>query len=430
MSAANTRGARDGGTGPASVGALGVDAGRMMRRIEALAAVDRRDDGSCCRLALTDSDRAGRDLLVSWMKDAGLDVRIDPIGNIIGLRAGRQYGAPVMTGSHIDTVATGGRFDGVLGVCAGLEVVETLNDAGILTERPLALVVFTNEEGVRFQPDMMGSLVFAGGLPLEEALAATSPEGVTLAAELHRGGYAGAAPCGEPRPHAYVELHIEQGPVLDRAEEVLGSVADLQGISWQELTIRGVSNHAGTTPMDLRRDAGFCAAAVAVFVRELAQRMGGAQVATVGQMQLSPNLVNVIAREARLSVDLRNTDDLRLQAAEAELTDFLALLALREGVTIESRPLARTEPVVFDLDVLTVIEAVAADLGQPIRRMTSGAGHDAQMIARIAPAAMIFVPSIGGVSHNPREDTRIEHLEIGANVLLHTMLRLAAEPGA
>lgn len=402
-----------------------IDAGRMLAQIEALAAIDRREDGSCCRLALTDSDRAGRDRVAGWMKEAGLDVRVDEIGNIIGLRPGRSGRAPVMTGSHIDTVATGGRFDGVLGVMAGLEVMRALNDAGVETERPLALAVFTNEEGVRFQPDMMGSLVFAGGLSLDEALAARSPEGAVLARELQRCGYAGQAPCGEPRPHAFVELHIEQGPILDRAGEVLGAVADLQGISWQEITIRGVSNHAGTTPMALRHDAAYCAAAVTVFVRELAERTGPGQVATVGQIRLSPNLVNVIAREARLSVDLRNTDDARLRSAEAELVEFLSALARREKVEIEARRLVRTEPVRFDDRVLAAIEAAAADLGQPVRRMTSGAGHDAQMIARIAPAAMIFVPSIGGVSHNPREDTTAEHLELGANVLLRTMLKLS-----
>lgn len=404
---------------------LRVNAERMLGRIEALAGVDRRADGSCCRIALTDADRLGRDMVVRWMREAGLTVQVDAIGNIIGVRPGRRLNAaPVMTGSHIDTVATGGRFDGVLGVLGGLEVLETLNDFGLETERPLALAIFTNEEGVRFQPDMMGSLVFAGGLSLDAALASQDPDGVTLGEELRRIGYAGEAPCGAPRPYAYVELHIEQGPVLDRSGEVLGAVEDLQGISWQEIVIRGVSNHAGTTPMHLRHDAAYAAARVVTFVRELTRRIEG-QVATVGQVQLAPNLVNVIAREARLTVDLRNTDEGRLRAAEDALAAHLSELAQEQAVEISSTRLARTEPVRFDGRVVGVIETVARDLGHPVRRMTSGAGHDAQMIARIAPAAMIFVPSIGGVSHNPREDTAPEHLALGADMLLHTLLQLA-----
>lgn len=404
---------------------LRIDAGRLMARINALAEINRQGDGSCNRLALTDPDRQARDLVVQWMEAAGLEVRVDRIGNIIGATAHDGDLAPVMTGSHIDTVATGGRFDGVLGVVAGLEVLQTLRDAGVVPARPMAVAVFTNEEGVRYQPDMMGSLVFAGALDLDEALAAKSHDGTLLGEELQRIGYGGDAPCGAPRPWAYVELHIEQGPVLDRLGEVLGAVEDLQGISWQEVIFRGVSNHAGTTPMNLRRDAGVCAAEVATFVRGLALRMGRSQVATVGRIEFSPNLVNVIPREARLSIDLRNTDEGLLREAEGEVASFIQAVAVREGVSVEVRPLVRTEPVRFDESVVSLIEQVSVDLGQSSRRMTSGAGHDAQMVAQIAPAAMIFVPSLDGVSHNPREDTRVEHLEIGANVLLHTMLRLA-----
>lgn len=406
---------------------MAIDRTRMLARIEQINATNRLPDGSCCRLALTDADRSGRDLLVSWMRELDMDVRIDRIGNIIGVRAGARSEAPVMMGSHIDTVATGGQYDGTYGVLAGLEVVRVLNDAGISTRRPIAVAAFTNEEGVRFQPDMMGSLVYAGGLSLEAALGAASIDGQTLRSELTRIGYAGDAPCGASRPHAYVELHIEQGPVLDRDGAILAAVANLQGISWQELTIRGTSNHAGTTPMAMRRDAGYCAARVGVFVRELAQRMGGSQVATVGSIRLVPNLVNVIAREAIVTVDLRNTDDDLLLAAQDELSAFLRQLALEQDVTIDTRWLARSESVRFDEHVLGAIEQAARELNQPIRRMTSGAGHDAQMIARICPAAMIFVPSIGGISHNPREATAPEHLEIGANALLHTVLRLASE---
>lgn len=404
---------------------LAIDTQRMFAGLEELNAINRLADRSCCRLALTDADRRGRDLVRSWMQDAGLEVQVDRIGNLFGVRKGESAGPPVMTGSHIDTVATGGPYDGSYGVLAGLEVIRTLNDAGARTRHPLALAVFTNEEGVRFQPDMMGSLVFARGLTLEEALSAKAEDGAVLAQELERIGYAGDLPCGALEPRAFVELHIEQGPILHREGGALGAVRDLQGISWHELVIRGTSNHAGTTPMRLRRDAGYCAARVSVFVRDLAKRMGGAQVGTVGVTRLTPNLVNVIAREARLTVDLRNTDDALLEQAEQSLREFVDGVMREEGVDIEMRRLARTPSVTFDESILDTIERAARSLGHDIRRMTSGAGHDAQMLARVCPAAMIFVPSVDGISHNPREHTDPEHLELGANVLLHTLLELA-----
>ena len=405
---------------------IAINAERLIARIDILAAMEHKEDGSCSRLALTDADRRGRDQVVQWMREAGLTVRIDRIGNITGLRPGRSAGRPVMTGSHIDTVGNGGRYDGIYGVIAGIEVLQSLQDAGRVTERPLAVTVFTNEEGVRFQPDMMGSLVYAGGLTLEEALNATAADGARVDDELQRIGYAGTEQCGAPVPHAFIELHIEQGPILDMEGGLLGAVENLQGISWREVTIRGVSNHAGTTPMHLRHDAGYCAARISVFVRELAKRMGASQVGTVGSVRLTPNLINVIPSQAVISVDLRNTDDDLLKAAERELAAFLETLSKNEGVTIETRALVRTEPVVFDSKVLQAIEGVAKEFGLPIRRMTSGAGHDAQMMARICPTAMIFVPSVKGISHNPREFTERQHLEIGTDALLHTMLRLAA----
>jgi N-carbamoyl-L-amino-acid hydrolase len=359
------------------------------------------------------------------MHELGLVVQVDAIGNVFGYRAGRHDTAPVMTGSHIDTVRTGGRYDGNLGVLGGLELVRTLNDAGVVTDRPLVVAFFTDEEGARFAPDMLGSLVYVGGLSLDEALDLRAVDGARLGDELLRIGYAGSAPMGVHRPAAFVELHIEQGPVLDAEGGVIGAVQDLQGISWQELTITGQSNHAGTTPMRLRHDAGYAAAAVTHFVRELAREMGGAQVATVGKVDLYPNLINVIAARATLTVDLRNTDEAMLKLAESRLAAFLDRLAREEGVTVSARRLARFEPVVFDAAVVQCIEAVTRRLGHAPRRMTSGAGHDAQMLARVCPAAMVFVPSVRGISHNAAEHTDPAHLAAGANVLLHTVLTLA-----
>ncbi|HVL56950.1 MAG TPA: Zn-dependent hydrolase [Burkholderiaceae bacterium] len=409
----------------ATTDTLRIDSAQLHARLDALAAIGATPEGGCCRLALTDDDRAGRDLLVRWMRELGLDVRIDAIGNIFGRRAGAEDIAPAMTGSHIDTVRTGGRYDGNYGVLAGLEVVRVLNEAGVTTRRPLVVAAFTNEEGARFQPDMLGSLVYAGAMPLEDAHALRAIDGALLRDELERIGYLGDAPLPSWTPHVFVELHIEQGPVLDAEHVTIGAVRDLQGISWQELTIVGQSNHAGTTPMRLRHDAGYCAAATAAFVRQLVDEMGGSQVGTVGSLALHPNLINVIAARAKLTVDLRNTDEALLRAAEQRLAQFLTALADREGVTIESRRLARFEPVRFDDGIADLIAHTAETLGHSQRTMTSGAGHDAQMLARVCPTAMIFVPSVRGISHNPAEFTAPEHLAAGADVLLHTLLELA-----
>jgi N-carbamoyl-L-amino-acid hydrolase len=403
---------------------LRIDIGRLLARLRRLGEVGARPDGGVARLALTEADKAGRDLVVGWMREQGLTVTIDAIGNIVALRPGRRPElAPVMTGSHIDTVRAGGLYDGNYGVLGGLEAIATLDAAGIETERGLAVAVFTNEEGARFAPDMLGSLVYVGGLGLAEALDARAGDGARLGDELARIGYAGAAAPGAVRPHAFVELHIEQGPVLEADGITIGAVRDLQGISWQEVVLTGTANHAGTTPMRLRHDAGYAAARIATRVREIATALPE-QVGTVGVIQLEPNLINVIAAKATFTVDLRNTDEARLQRAEAMLSQALDEIAAAEGVGVARRVLARFEPVVFDTGIADLIAATAARLGHSTRPMTSGAGHDAQMLARLCPTAMIFTPSAGGISHNPREHTEPADLEAGANVLLHTLLVL------
>jgi N-carbamoyl-L-amino-acid hydrolase len=330
-----------------------------------------------------------------------------------------------MMGSHIDTVRTGGLYDGNYGVLAGLEVLATLREAGIETRRPLAVAVFTNEEGARFQPDMMGSLTYVGGIPLQEALATRDAEGLTVEAELQRIGYQGQAPVGKPCVDSFVELHIEQGPVLEREGVQIGVVEGVQGISWTEFTVEGQSNHAGTTPMALRHDAGLVAAQVAVHVRELSLRMGGRQLATVGALRLSPNLVNVIAQKAVFTVDLRNTDRVALAQAEADVQAFAARVAEAEGVRLSARSLARFEPVAFDARLVDLVAQQAQALGCTHRRMPSGAGHDAQMLARVCPSAMIFVPSAAGLSHNVREHTEPDDLVRGAQLLLQVVVQLA-----
>ncbi|GAB4224746.1 MAG: Zn-dependent hydrolase [Kiloniellaceae bacterium] len=405
---------------------LRIDLDRLMGRIQRLGQVGALEGGGVCRLALTEEDKAGRDLVVGWMKELGLSVSIDRIGNVIGVRAGEVEGPPVTTGSHIDTVATGGLYDGNLGVLAGLEVIETLNEAGVTTRHPLAVGFFTNEEGARFAPDMMGSGVHQGALSLEACLATEGIDGTTVGNDLVRIGYAGETPVGEFRARAFIELHVEQGPVLEEEGTEIGAVTGVQGISWTEYGISGVSNHAGTTPMRLRHDAGYVAAAIATFARCIARDMGGDQVATCGVIELEPNLVNVIARRAKVTVDLRNTDESLLQEAEQRMAARVLELAGEEGVEITARTLARFQPVDFDAGMVDLVAETAAGLGHSVRRMPSGAGHDAQMFAPNCPTAMIFVPSKDGISHNVREYTAPREIAAGASVLLRVMLSAAS----
>jgi beta-ureidopropionase / N-carbamoyl-L-amino-acid hydrolase len=404
---------------------LRINGERLCGRLDRLAQIGRIAGDGVCRLALTDEDRQGRDLVVGWMRELGLAVHIDQIGNVIGVRPGLEGGAPVMTGSHIDSVRTGGRYDGALGVLAGLEVVATLNDAELSTRRPIAVAFFTNEEGSRFQPDMFGSLVYTGGLGLDAARATKGIDGASVGDELDRIGYAGSTPVGRPNVHAYVELHVEQGPVLEAEGFRIGAVEGVQGISWTEFTLSGQSNHAGTTPMRMRRDAGYVAARIAVFARDLTKEIGANQIATVGFTTLSPNLVNVVANQAVMTVDLRNTDDAQLQEAERRLFAFAEQAAASENVAIVRRSLARFAPVAFAPELVDRVESIARNFGLPVKRLPSGAGHDAQIIAAVCPACMIFVPSVGGISHNVEEYTAPADLVAGADVLLRTVLELA-----
>lgn len=403
--------------------ALRIDADRLMDRIMSLAEISPIAGGGNCRLALTDDDRDGRDLVVSWMHDLNLDVSIDAVGNIIAVWNVGD-GAPVMTGSHIDTVRTGGKFDGNYGVIAGLQVIETCQMNNFVPSRPLAVGVFTDEEGARFAPDMLGSLVYVGGMTTEEALDITAIDGPRLGDELVRIGYAGSAPCPGIIPHAFVELHIEQGPLLEANNVCIGAVTGVQGISWQEVTIVGQSNHAGTTPMSLRHDPTYVAAEIAVFLRKLSARYGAHQVCTVGKIDVFPNLINVVAARVTLTLDIRNTDETLLQRAELEVAAFLKDIASTEGVTVTTKKLARFEPVEFDSRVIEIIEQISLNLDNTTQRMPSGAGHDAQMLARVCPTAMIFVPSVDGISHNASEHTNTDDLVAGANILLHAMLTL------
>lgn len=383
------------------------------------------EQGGRTRIALTDAEKAGRDQVVAWMKALDLRVRIDRIGNIFATlpAASGEDLAPLMMGSHIDTVTNAGALDGCYGVLAGLAVVRAFRDAGVLPARPITVAAFTNEEGVRYQPDMMGSLVHAGGLSLQAALDTLGTDGSRLGDELARIGYAGDLEPGAIVPHEYLELHIEQGPILEAEGIQIGVVENLQGISWQQVTVKGSANHAGTTPTRLRHDAGYVACAAVAEARAIARDSAGTTLATTGCIAFEPNVINVIPRRATFTVDLRDPDESRLRQAEQRFAEVLDRLAQEEGVSVSREQLVRFEPVVFDAGLADAIEESARRLDLSHRRMTSGAGHDAQMIARTAPAAMIFVPSRCGISHNPREHTDDAALIEGAEVLLDVVVR-------
>ena len=402
---------------------LRINIDRLIASIEDLAEIGAIDGGGVCRMALSDEDRQGRDLVVGWMNELGLDVSIDQFGNVIGIREGLEAGNPVMTGSHIDTVASGGRYDGNLGVLAGLEVISTLNEAEITTRKPIGVGFFTNEEGSRFAPDMMGSGVHQGAFDVKSMLDVVDIDGARVGDELEKIGYAGETLTGDFRADSFVELHIEQGPILELEDYEIGAVEGVQGISWSEYRIIGTANHAGTTPIRLRHDAGYVAAAISVEARRLANEMGGNQIGTVGVTKLNPGLINVIAKEALITVDLRNTDEQKLQQAEHTMTSFIEQICKEEGVTFESRTLARFEPVWFDKDMVSLVSKIASKLGNRVKSMPSGAGHDAQMFAPNCPTAMIFVPSRNGISHNVAEFTEPKHIQAGADVLLQIMLQ-------
>ena len=404
---------------------ISINSERLLGRIHALGQIGRDAAGRLTRLAASDAEKEARDQLVEWFRQAGLQVSVDQIGNIYGIwLADGKIENPVLLGSHIDTVIDAGIYDGSYGVLAGLEVIESLKAANYKPHRPIAVVAFTNEEGVRYMPDMMGSLVFAGGISVEEALATVGTDGSVLGEELKRIGYAGSSLPAFSKPFAYLELHIEQGPLLESADITIGAVENLQGISWQQITIEGVANHAGTTPMSMRRDAGYVAARIITFLHDWATGSETPTVATVGSIRFEPNAINVIPSRATFTVDLRDPNEERLKLIEKALSELLKALEEKEQVSITTKRLARFEPVVFDREIVALVEQAAEKREFSSKRMTSGAGHDAQMLARICPAAMIFVPSHGGVSHSPLEYTPAADLVAGANVLLDVVVKL------
>ncbi|CAB3634592.1 Zn-dependent hydrolase [Achromobacter marplatensis] len=408
---------------------LRVDGARLWQSLMDLARIGGTEKGGVCRLALTDLDRQGRDLFVNWAMDAGCEVRVDAIGNIFARRPGRDNRLPVvMTGSHIDTQPTGGKFDGNYGVLAGLEVLRTLNDAGVQTEAPLELAVWTNEEGSRFVPVMMGSGVYAGAFTLEHALSQQDRDGVSVRQALSDIRYDGDAAVPPAQPDgvgAYFEAHIEQGPVLEAADTVIGVVTAALGQRWYDVVLTGVEAHAGPTPMPLRRDALLAASDLVLAVNEIALAHAPDARGTVGWMDVFPNSRNVIPGRVRMTVDLRAADDATLSAMDAALRAAVDAAAAARGVAAQVEQVVYFAPQPFASALVDSVREGAKSLSLSAMDVVSGAGHDAVYLARVAPAAMIFVPCKDGISHNEIEDARPEHLEAGCNVLLRAMLAQA-----
>lgn len=405
---------------------MDINKERLLDSIFMLGKIGIDASGERTRLAASDAEKEGRDFVVKQMREAGLDVVVDRIGNIFGIwqTEENRKEAPLMIGSHIDTVINAGQYDGCYGVLTGIEIVRTLKEQKAALKRPLVVGAFTNEEGVRYQPDMMGSLVYAGDLSLDEALDSVGTDGTILRDELTRIGYGGTVDPGFIKPYAFIELHIEQGPIMDAKGISIGAVENLQGISWQRISIEGAANHAGTTPTDMRIDAGLAASKVNVFMRERCLASSGKTVCTVGTMALEPNAVNVIPSKAVFTVDVRNPNEEKLKEEEMALAAYLKKLEETDHVKIHTERLVRFESVEFDNGICKITEKMAEKRGLSHCRMTSGAGQDAQMMARICPTAMIFVPSVKGISHNPKEYTRDEDLVGGANVFLDIVAEL------
>ncbi|VVE73820.1 Zn-dependent hydrolase [Pandoraea sputorum] len=407
--------------------AVRIDGARLWDSLMKLAQIGATEKGGVCRLALTDLDRQGRDLFVTWAKEIGCTVRIDAIGNIFARRAGRNDALPpVMTGSHIDTQPTGGKFDGNYGVLAGLEVLRTLNDNHIVTQAPLEVAVWTNEEGSRFVPVMMGSGVYAGAFTLEHALAQKDHDGVSVAEALGGIGYAGkTSAVGKTGDvGAYFEAHIEQGPVLEAHGKTIGVVQGALGQRWYDVTITGMEAHAGPTPMELRRDALLAAAQLIQAVNRIACEHAPHARGTVGWVDNYPNSRNVIPGRVKLSVDLRAADDATLDALNAKLRAECTALSTN-GIDVAIEQVVYFPPQPFAPELVDAIRTGAQTLGYSSMDAISGAGHDAVYLARVAPTAMIFVPCKDGISHNEIEDADPAHLEAGCNVLLQAMLQRA-----
>src|SRR5690625_4914297 len=414
-----------------SVDTLHINQERLWQSHMELAKIGGTHKGGVCRLALTELDRQGRDLFVAWAKEVGCEIRVDAIGNIFARRPGLDNSLPpVMTGSHLDTQPTGGKFDGIYGVMAGLEVLRTLNDHGVQTQAPLEVVVWTNEEGSRFVPVMMGSGVYVGAHTLEDTLRQTDRDGISVGQALKDIGYDGPEPAQHKSAHAYFEAHIEQGPVLENNNNVIGVVTGALGQRWYDVTVTGQESHAGTTPMDLRKDALLAASHMVDQINQIAKSVGPDGRGTVGYFDVYPNSRNVIPGRVSFSVDFRAATDADLNRLNEQFDALCQHVRTQYGVQVDANQVVYFPPQPFAAEQVQAVRRHAEALGYSHMDVVSGAGHDAVYMARVAPSAMIFVPCKDGISHNEVESAEPEHLAAGCNVLLHAMVEAAGTASA
>ncbi|MGE5704203.1 MAG: Zn-dependent hydrolase [Clostridia bacterium] len=407
---------------------LTINSSRLHETFQTSAGIGTLPHGGLCRLSLGDEDKDIRDIFVTWLKEAGLTVRVDDFGNIYGRREGRNKdAAAVLVGSHLDTQPKGGKFDGILGVLAALEVVRTLNDHNIETERPIEIVNFTNEEGARFEPPMLGSGGVADIFDAEYVLGRKDRNGISLGEELTRIGYAGAKENRAKDIYRYVELHIEQGPVLEREGVTIGAVEGIQGMTWVEVKLKGQADHAGPTPMSMRRDALVAAAKMIVTIQQIAKDIDETSTTTVGRITAEPGAVNCVPGEVVFSIDVRHFEDLVREKMLEVILEKISTIAAVEQVSIEVSKFWDINATHFSQDILKHVIEGAEAYGYSVKRMVSGAGHDAKYMNDIVPSAMIFVPSVDGKSHCEEEHTKWEDVEKGTNVLLHVISSLAQE---
>lgn len=407
---------------------LRVNGKRLQSTLEQMARIGGTPGGGVQRLTLSDEDRQARDLFIRWLKEIDCEITVDEMGNIFGRRKGKHNElAPVMSGSHIDSQPKGGRFDGILGVMGALEVMRTLHENNIQTERPMIIVDWTNEEGSRFAPAMVGSGVWAGALQRDWVYDRRDINGKRFEDELVRIGYKGPVPCRKFPVHCYYEFHIEQGPMLERENKRIGAPKGILCLHWYDIYLTGEANQVGPTPMEGRHDALVAAAEMIIQVNQLPGRMGGNMVATVGEIQNHPNSRNIIPDRVHFTIDIRSwDDDLALRAWKQLRQDFEDTAA-RHGCPIRIEETWRVNHSPFDERLVQRVIAAANELNYPNMLWVSGAGHDASYANQVCPTAMIFVPSIGGRSHVEVENTRWEDCEAGCNVLLHCLVQAAME---
>lgn len=405
---------------------LKVNGERLWQSLMEMAKIGATPKGGVCRLALTELDKESRDLFIKWCEDAGCTITVDAMGSIFARRAGTDDSLPpIMTGSHLDTQPTGGKFDGAYGVMAGLEVMRTLNDLGIKTKAPIETVVWTNEEGSRFAPSMTASGVFAGKFTLDYAHALKDTDGVTMGEALEKIGYKGKVPVGERKVGAFFEAHIEQGPILEMEKKTIGVVVAAQGQRWYDVVVTGQDSHAGTTPMPNRRDAMAGAARMIACLEKIAKAKPPHAVCTVGMVQVHPNSRNVIPGRVFFSVDMRHPDEAVLAEMDTEMRLRFEAIAIEQKLDLSVEEITLTEVVRFDEACVSAVRAAAERLGLSHRDIVSGAGHDACSMSRVAPTAMIFVPCENGLSHNEIENATPNDAAAGCDVLLHAMLERA-----